>query len=242
MVEEGEKCMVLLGTLINGLCIIIGTVLGLIFTNIPERMKTTALQGIGLVVSLIGIQMAIQAENIVLILLSLLIGALIGAGIYLEDKLNIIGEKIERKVNRKGKSNLTEGFITASLIFVIGAMAIVGALDGGLRGDHEVLITKAFLDGFMAMVLTTTLGYGVIFSVIPVVLYQGSIALLAVQINKWLPQQVLDGFINEVTAIGGLLILAIGLNILNITKIKIGDFLPAIFIFILFYFSYSFIM
>ncbi|SHN33181.1 DUF554 domain-containing protein [Gracilibacillus kekensis] len=234
--------MVLLGTLINGLCIIIGTVLGLIFTNIPERMKTTALQGIGLVVSLIGIQMAIQAENIVLILLSLLIGALIGAGIYLEDKLNIIGERIERKVNKKGKSNLTEGFITASLIFVVGAMAIVGALDGGLRGDHEVLITKAFLDGFMAMVLTTTLGYGVIFSVIPVVLYQGSIALLAVQINKWLPQQVLDGFINEVTAIGGLLILAIGLNILNITKIKIGDFLPAIFIFIPFYFSYSFLM
>ncbi|WP_058309187.1 DUF554 domain-containing protein [Gracilibacillus massiliensis] len=234
--------MALLGTLINGLCIIIGTVLGLVFTNIPERMKTTALQGIGLVVSLIGIQMAIQAENIVLILLSLLIGAVIGSGIHLEDKLNIIGEKIERTVNKKGKSNLTEGFITASLIFVVGAMAIVGALDGGLRGDHEVLITKAFLDGFMAMVLTTTLGYGVIFSVIPVVLYQGSIALLAVQINKWLPQQVLDGFINEVTAIGGLLILVIGLNILNITKIKIGDFLPAIFIFILFYFSYSFLI
>ncbi len=240
--EEGEKSVALLGTLINGLCIIIGTVLGLVFTNIPERMKTTALQGIGLVVSLIGIQMAIQAENIVLILLSLLIGAVIGSGIHLEDKLNIIGEKIERTVNKKGKSNLTEGFITASLIFVVGAMAIVGALDGGLRGDHEVLITKAFLDGFMAMVLTTTLGYGVIFSVIPVVLYQGSIALLAVQINKWLPQQVLDGFINEVTAIGGLLILVIGLNILNITKIKIGDFLPAIFIFILFYFSYSFLI
>ncbi|GAE93850.1 membrane protein [Gracilibacillus boraciitolerans JCM 21714] len=110
---------------------------------------------------------------------------------------------------------------------------------GGLRNDHEVLITKAFLDGFMAMVLTTTLGFGVVFSVIPVILYQGSIALLAVQINKWLPQQVLDGFINEVTAIGGLLILAIGLNILNITKIKIGDFLPAIFVFIIFYFSYS---
>ncbi len=234
--------MVLLGTLVNGLCIIIGTILGLVFTNIPERMKTTALQGIGLVVTLIGVQMAIQAENIVLILLSLLIGAVIGTGIHLEERLNSMGQNIERKFSRKGESNVTEGFITASLIFVVGAMAIVGALDGGLRGDHEVLITKAFLDGFMAMVLTTTLGYGVVFSVIPVVLYQGSIALLAVQINKWLPQHVLDGFINEVTAIGGLLILAIGLNILNITKIKIGDFLPAIFIFILFYFSYSFLI
>ncbi|MGN8647648.1 DUF554 domain-containing protein [Gracilibacillus sp. HCP3S3_G5_1] len=231
--------MALLGTLVNGLCIIIGTIIGLVFSNIPERIKTTALQAIGLVVALIGIQMAIQANNIILILLSLLLGAVIGTAIHLEEKLNLMGEKLEKKVSKKRNSNLTEGFITASLIFVIGAMAIVGALDGGLRGDHEVLYTKAFLDGFMAIVLTSTLGYGVIFSVIPVVLYQGSIALLAAQINKWLPQAVLDGFINEVTAIGGLLILAIGLNILNITKIKIGDFLPAIFVFIIFYFSYS---
>lgn len=231
--------MALLGTLVNGLCIIIGTIIGLIFSNIPERIKTTALQAIGLVVALIGIQMAIQANNIILILLSLLLGAVIGTAIHLEEKLNLMGEKLERKVSKKRNSNLTEGFITASLIFVIGAMAIVGALDGGLRGDHEVLYTKAFLDGFLAIVLTSTLGYGVIFSVIPVVLYQGSIALLAAQINKWLPQSVLDGFINEVTAIGGLLILAIGLNILNITKIKIGDFLPAIFVFIIFYFSYG---
>ncbi|WP_208587183.1 DUF554 domain-containing protein [Gracilibacillus suaedae] len=233
--------MALLGTLVNGLCIIIGTIIGLIFSNIPERVKNTALQGIGLVVALIGIQMAIQADNIILILLSLLLGSIIGTGVHLEDKLNILGQKLEGKISKDGNGNLTEGFITATLIFVIGAMSIVGALDGGLRGDHEVLYTKAFLDGFMAMVLTTTLGYGVIFSVIPVILYQGSIALLAVQINNWLPQSILDGFINEVTAIGGLLILAIGLNILNITKIKIGDFLPAIFVFIIFYFSYGFI-
>ena len=233
--------MALLGTLVNGLCIIIGTIIGLVFSNIPERIKNTALQGIGLVVALIGIQMAIQADNIILILLSLLLGSIIGGGVHLEDKLNILGRKLEGKISKDGNGNLTEGFITASLIFVIGAMSIVGALDGGLRGDNEVLYTKAFLDGFMAMVLTTTLGYGVIFSVIPVILYQGSIALLAVQINNWLPQSILDGFINEVTAIGGLLILAIGLNILNITKIKIGDFLPAIFVFIIFYFSYGFI-
>ncbi|MGP4038982.1 DUF554 domain-containing protein [Gracilibacillus sp. D59] len=234
--------MALLGTLVNGLCIIIGTIIGLVFSNIPERIKKTALQGIGLVVALIGIQMAIQADNVILILLSLLLGSIIGAGVHLEDKLNVIGEKLEKKVSKKENGHLTEGFITATLIFVIGAMSIVGALDGGLRGDHEVLYTKAFLDGFMAMVLTSTLGYGVIFSVIPVVVYQGSIALLAVQINKWLPQQVLDGFISEMTAIGGLLILAIGLNILNITKIKIGDFLPAIIVFIIFYFSYGLIV
>ncbi|UOQ49582.1 DUF554 domain-containing protein [Gracilibacillus caseinilyticus] len=233
--------MALLGTIVNGICIIAGTLIGLVFTNIPDRLKTTAMQGIGLVVTIIGIQMAVQGENIILILISVLIGAMIGAGIHLERKLNIAGEQLEGLVSKNGNSELTEGFITATLIFVVGAMSIVGALDGGLRGDHEVLYTKAFLDGFMAMVLTSTLGYGVIFSVIPVVLYQGSIALLAVQINQWVPQTVLDGFINEITAIGGLFILAIGLNILNITKIKIGDFLPGIFVFIIFYFSYSFL-
>ncbi|UOQ83790.1 DUF554 domain-containing protein [Gracilibacillus salinarum] len=233
--------MALLGTIVNGICIIAGTLIGLIFTNIPDRLKTTAMQGIGLIVTIIGIQMAIQADNIILILISILIGAMIGAGIHLEKNLNIAGHQLEKLVSKNGNSELTEGFITATLIFVVGAMSIVGALDGGLRGDHEVLYTKAFLDGFMAMVLTSTLGYGVIFSVIPVVLYQGSIALLAVQINKWVPQTVLDGFINEITAIGGLFILAIGLNILDITKIKIGDFLPGIFIFIIFYFGYSFL-
>ncbi|WP_066195386.1 MULTISPECIES: DUF554 domain-containing protein [Gracilibacillus] len=234
--------MALLGTLVNGLCIIIGTLLGLIFSNIPDRIKTAALQGIGLVVVLIGLQMAIQAENIILILISLLTGGVFGTAIHLEDKLNYLGQKIEQKFSTNDKQSITEGFITASLIFVIGAMSIVGALDGGLRGDHEVLFTKAFLDGFMAMVLTTTLGYGVGFSVIPVVIYQGSIALLAVQINQWLPQELLNGFIMEVTAIGGLLILAIGLNILRITSFKIGDFLPAIIIFIFLYFGYVFVV
>lgn len=227
--------MVLLGTLVNGISIIIGTIIGLFFSNIPERIKSTALQAMGLIVVLIGIQMAIEANNVILILVSLLLGAIIGTAIHLEDKMNQLGEKLEKRVNKKGNGNLTEGFITATLIFVIGAMAIVGALDGGLRDDHSVLYTKAFLDGFMALILTSTLGYGVIFSVIPVVLYQGSIALFASQINQWLPQTVLEGFITEMTAIGGLLILAIGLNILHITKIKIGDFLPAIFVFILFY-------
>ncbi|MFC4402336.1 DUF554 domain-containing protein [Gracilibacillus xinjiangensis] len=230
--------MALYGTLVNGALIIIGTCIGLIFTKIPERIKDTALQGIGLVVSLIGLQMAIQAENIVMILLSLLVGSIIGTAFQLENKINLLGQKLESKVTKDSKGNITEGFVTATLIFAIGAMAIIGALDGGLRGDHEVLVTKAFLDGFMAMVLSSTLGYGVIFSVIPVVLYQGTIALLAVQINKWIPEAYFELFISEMTALGGLLILAIGLNILKLTKIKIGDFLPAILLFVLFFYGY----
>jgi uncharacterized protein len=221
--------MVLLGTLINALCIIVGTVIGLFFTNIPEKMKETILSGIGLAVVLIGIQMALKVDNIVILLLGLLSGAVIGEGLQLERRLNNVGLWIEKRINTNNKqSTVAQGFITATLIFVIGAMAIVGALDSGLRDDHEVLITKAFLDGFMSLVLTTTLGFGVILSVIPVLLYEGSIALLATQIEQWLPKTFLDNFIVEMTATGGLLIVAIGLNILNVTKIRIANLLPSL--------------
>lgn len=118
--------------------------------------------------------------------------------------------------------------MTASLIFVIGALSVIGALDGGLRGDHEVLITKGIIDGFVALILTSTFGIGVIFSVIPVVLYEGGIALLATQINRWVPENMLELFLTEMTASGGLMIVAIGLNMLNITKIRVANLLPAL--------------
>lgn len=221
--------MVLLGTLINGFCIIVGTLFGLFFTKIPERYKETVLSGIGLAVVLIGLQMALKTENIVVVLLSLLTGAIIGEFLHLEKKLNSFGTWIEGKINTKGKqSTVAQGFITATLIFVIGAMAVIGALDSGLRGDHEILITKALLDGFMALVLTTTLGIGVILSVVPVVLYEGTIALLATTIERWLPEEFLNAFILEMTATGGILIVAIGLNILKLTTIRIANLLPSL--------------
>ncbi|WP_028784467.1 DUF554 domain-containing protein [Thalassobacillus devorans] len=221
--------MALYGTIVNGICIIAGSLLGLFFTKIPERYKETIMQGIGLAVILIGLQMGFQTENIVVVLLSLLSGAIIGEGIHLETKLENLGKWIESKVAKPGStSTVAQGFITASLIFGIGAMSVIGALDGGLRGDHGVLITKAIIDGFVALVLTTTLGFGVIFSVFPVVLYQGSIALSATQINSWIPQEMLDAFIVEMTATGGLMIVAIGLNLLNLTKIRVANLLPAL--------------
>ncbi|MDL4840937.1 DUF554 domain-containing protein [Aquibacillus rhizosphaerae] len=221
--------MVLTGTLINALCIILGTVIGLFFTKIPERYKETILNGIGLAVVLIGLQMALRTENIIVVLLSILTGAVLGESIHLEKKLNDVGSWIQKKIAKNNaNSTIAQGFITATLIFVIGAMSIVGALDSGLRGDHEVLITKAILDGFMALVLTTTLGFGVILSVIPVLLYQGTIALLATQIEQWIPETFLNSFIAEMTSTGGLLIVAIGLNILKITNIRIANLLPSI--------------
>ncbi|WP_101841892.1 DUF554 domain-containing protein [Halobacillus sp. Marseille-P3879] len=221
--------MALLGTIVNGICIIIGTLLGLFFTKIPERFKETVMSGVGLAVLLIGLQMGFETDNIVIVLVSLLTGAIIGEALHLEERLEYIGRWIERKFIKPDQmSTMAQGFITASLIFGIGAMSVIGALDGGLRNDHEILITKAVIDGFVALVLTSTLGIGVIFSVIPVVLYQGSIALLATQINRWIPQEMLDLFIVEMTATGGLLIVALGLNLLKLTKIRVANLLPSL--------------
>lgn len=220
--------MVLLGTIVNGVCIITGTLIGLFFTRIPERYKETVMHGIGLAVVLIGMQMAFSTENIVVVLLGLLTGAVIGEAAHLEEKLNQVGRRLEDKFTSNRESTVAQGFITASLIFVIGAMAVIGALDSGIRNDHEVLITKSFIDGFVALVLTTTLGFGVVLSVIPVVLYEGSIALLATQIDRWIPRSFLDGFIVEMTAVGGLMIVAIGLNLLKITSIRVANLLPGL--------------
>ncbi|MGM0940032.1 MAG: DUF554 domain-containing protein [Bacillota bacterium] len=221
--------MALYGTIINGVLIIIGSLFGLLFTKIPERYKETVMQGIGLAVMIIGVQMALSTELIIIVLLSLLTGAILGELLNLEVRLNSLGTWIGSKFTTKSSDfSVSQGFVTASLIFVIGAMSVIGALDSGIRGDHEVLITKGILDGFVALVLTTTLGFGVILSVIPVVLYQGTIALLAKQIEQILPESFLNGMITELTAVGGVLILAIGFNLLKITSIRIGNLLPAI--------------
>lgn len=222
--------MALLGTLVNGGLIVLGSLLGLMFTKIPERYKETVMHGIGLAVILIGLQMAFSTELIIVVLLSLLTGAIIGEMFNVEEKLNLVGKWIGNKLttNSSNDNSISQGFVTASLIFVVGAMAIIGALDSGIRGDHEVLITKGILDGFVALVLTTTLGFGVALSVIPVVIYQGSIALLATQIERWIPDAFLDGLIVELTAVGGLLIVAIGLNMLKVVQIRVGNLLPSI--------------
>ncbi|OZU89460.1 hypothetical protein CIL03_07045 [Virgibacillus indicus] len=232
--------MVLYGTLINGALIVIGSLLGLFFTKIPERYKKTVMHGISLAVILIGLQMAFSTETIIVVLLSLLTGAIIGEFIHLEEGLNRFGAWVGSKFTTSNENfSVAQGFMTASLMFVIGAMSILGALDSGIRGDHEILITKAVIDGFVALVLTTTFGFGVVLSVVPVVLYQGTIALLATQIENWVPEAFLNGLIVELTAVGGLLILAIGLNMLKIVQIRIGNLLPSIVTVVLVYYIYQ---
>jgi uncharacterized protein len=220
--------MFLLGTIVNGLLIIIGTFLGKLLHRIPEGMKTTVMYGIGLSVMVLGLQMGFKSENFLIVIISLVIGAVIGESLHLDDKLNSLGHWLEKKIGSDGQGSISQGFVTATLIFVIGAMAIIGALDSGIRGDHDVLYTKAIIDGFTALILTTTLGIGVIFSAIPVMLYQGTIAAFATQIDRIIPAELMDSFIVEVTATGGVMIFAIGLNLAGLTNIKVANLLPGI--------------
>ncbi|MBL5793739.1 hypothetical protein B5V88_16390 [Heyndrickxia sporothermodurans] len=222
--------MVLLGTIVNGICIVIGSLLGKLLHKIPERVKGTIMYAIGLAVIVLGLQMGLKSEHFLIVILSLVFGAVIGEMTMIEEKLNKLGNWLEKRVGSNEQGNISEGFVTATLIFVIGAMAIIGALDSGIRGDHNVLYTKAIIDGFTALILTTTLGIGVIFSAIPVFLYQGLIAIFATQIDRVIPDALMNSFIVEMTSTGGIMIVAIGLNIAGITKIRVANLLPGILV------------
>ncbi|MBO8175839.1 DUF554 domain-containing protein [Aeribacillus pallidus] len=222
--------MVLLGTIINGCCIIFGSFLGTFLHRIPERMKQTVMYAIGLSVMVLGLQMGLKSQNFLIVIISLVLGAIIGEVISLDDRLNTLGKWMEQKIGKKGTNSLSEGFVTATLIFVVGAMAILGALDSGIRGNHDILLMKAIIDGFTALVLTTSLGIGVMFSAIPVLLYEGTIALFATQINRLVPEPFMEQFIIEMTSAGGIMILALGLNLCGLTKIKVANLLPSILV------------
>ena len=221
--------MALLGSFLNALFICIGALFGRLFKNIPESMQQTVMSIIGLTVAVLGIQMGFKSDNFIIIVISLVIGTVLGEWLDLEGKFHRFGLWVESLFGKNvQKGTIAEGFVTASLIFVIGSMAIIGALDSGLRNDHNVLITKGIIDGFMAIILASTLGVGVLFSAVPVFLYEGVIALFAGVISTYIPQQVLESFIQEMTATGGVMILAIGLNIAGLTKIRVANLLPAI--------------
>lgn len=220
--------MVLLGTIVNSLTIIIGAIIGKFLYQIPDKIKDTVMHGVGLAVIVLGLQMGFKSENFIIVILSIVLGAIIGEYFALEDKLNNLGKWLENKIGSRAEGNIAEGFVSATLLYIVGAMAIIGALDSGIRSDHTVLYTKSILDGFTAIILTTTIGIGVIFSSVSVFIYQGTIAIFAQQLNNLLPQQLMGEIINEMTATGGLMILAIGLNLLGLTKIRVGNLLPGI--------------
>jgi len=224
--------VVLLGAFINALLIMAGALVGRIFKNIPESMKSTVLSIIGLAVALLGIKMGFESDNFIILMISLVVGTVIGEWLDLDKQMNRLGQWVESLFSKKRTDNnqisIAEGFVTASLIFVVGSMGVIGALDSGLRNDHNVLITKGLIDGFISIILTSTLGIGVLLSALPVFVYQGLIALFAGVISSFIPEAALQMFIHEMTAVGGVMIFAIGLNIAGLTKIKAANLLPGI--------------
>ena len=174
--------------------------------------------------------MAFKTTNNLIIVISICLGGMIGEWCQFEEGINRFGRWIERRFTKNSDNRLSEGFVTASLIFITGAMGIIGALDSGIRGDHQIQYTKAVMDGFMSLLLGTTLGWGVLLSAVPVVLYQGLITLFAKQINSVIPAELMTSLIAELTATGGIMIMAIGLNIIGLTTIRVANLVPAILI------------
>lgn len=218
------------GTLINLATVLVGGFLGLLFgSRVPDRIKQTITAGLGLFTAVIGIKMFLETQNAIIVLGSLLIGGLLGEWWKIEAGLQSLGEWLERKFNRgRSDANLfVRGFLTASLLFCIGPMAILGSIQDGLTGNYELLAIKAVLDGFAALAFASTLGVGVLFSILPVLLYQGGISLLAAQMNSVMTTPMMA----EMSAAGGILLLGIAISsLLELKKIRVGNFLPALVI------------
>jgi uncharacterized membrane protein YqgA involved in biofilm formation len=215
----------LLGTFANAAGIIIGGTIGLLFgSRIPERYNQTIIKSIALAVILMGIQNALKVQNVLFVIISLFLGSFIGEYWDIEGRLEKLGDWMEKKISI-GSNSFSKGFVTATLLHCVGSMAIIGALEGGLSGNHQILYAKSVLNGVIDIVLASTLGIGVLFSSISVFLYQGSIVVAA----SFLKQFLIESVVTEMSAIGGLLIIAMGLNMLEFKKIRVGNMLPAIF-------------
>ena len=218
-------------TIVNTIAIIVGSLCGLILKGgIPASYRVTLMQAIGLAVVLIGLQGAFKTDHILLVIFSLAIGTVCGEFLKIESRLEKTGQWLEIKFSKTG-NGISSGFVTASLIFCVGSMAIVGSMESGLADNYQTLFAKSVLDGIASIVLASTLGIGVIFASISVLIYQGFITLMASSLKTLLTPEA----INEMSAVGGLLIMAIGINLLEIKKIRVGNMLPAIFVPLVFF-------
>lgn len=220
-----------MGTIVNACSIVLGSVLGLFLKQgIPEKYQNTIMQGLSLVIAAIGLQMAMKSQNMLIVIASIALGALVGEWLELDVWLNKAGNSLAEVVkkmplfaNVEGTA-VSQGFVTATLVYCIGAMAIVGSIQEGLTGDASILYAKSMLDGITAVFFTSLMGIGVAFSSLSVLLYQGAITILAVFLASFLSEPV----INELTATGGVLIMGISLVMLKLCDIKLANLLPAI--------------
>jgi len=239
----------MLGTIVNAAAVLAGSVAGMLLTWLArhfssllpsnsavlgERIQTIVMQGVSLSVLYLGISGCLEGNNALVAIVSMVLGALIGELLDLDQKMKNLGDWVQKKTERLthgGKASVSEGFVTASLLFCVGAMAIVGSLQSGLTGDHSTIYAKSLLDGISSIVFSASLGIGVAFSAVAIFLYQGSITLLA----SFLQPLLSDAVIAEMTCVGSLMIVALAFNMLGMTKIKVMNLVPAIFLPIVIY-------
>ena len=227
------------GTLLNVLTVLIGSSLGLLVgSRLPPRLNTTIMNGLGLATMVFGLQQAFKTGNVLILLGSVLLGGLLGDLLGIEDRLTALGDFIQRRLTRRSappnidanpqppasSPRFTEGFVTASLVFCVGPMTILGSLENGLTGQFPTLALKSTLDGFSAFVFAATLGWGVMAAAGVVLIFQGAISLGAFGLRDLLTTPM----ITEMTAVGGVIVLAVGLKLLNIKDVRVGNFLPAL--------------
>ncbi len=219
-----------MGTLLNVATVLIGGAVGLLLgARLPERVRQTVVAGLGLFTLAYGLQMFLKTQNALVVLGSLLIGALLGEWWRIEDRLAGLGRWLEQRFSsQKGAQNrFVRGFLTASLVFCVGPMTILGAVQDGLTGDFSTLAVKAVLDGFAALAFASSLGVGVLFSVLVIIVYQGALTLLAAQVQAW----VSPAMMTEMSAVGGVILLAIAISsLLELKAIRAANFLPALVI------------
>jgi uncharacterized membrane protein YqgA involved in biofilm formation len=220
----------MIGTLVNFCTVIIGSLIGLKIKNkLPKRIIKTVMQAIGLFTIFIGIYMVIKTSNILIIIISIFIGSIIGELINIEKYINKFGEKLKNKISIKNEK-FSEGFITAFLLYCIGSMTIIGAIEEGLLGrTSNILISKSILDGFSSIILASSMGIGVLFSAFPLLVFQGGLTIFAGSIKDIFNVII----INETTAVGGLILIGLGINILEIKKINVINMLPSLIIVII---------
>ena len=217
-----------MGVIINVIAIVIGTMIGLFLKRgMSEKMSSHIMQGLALITFIIGLKGALVDQDMILLIVSISLGGYLGEMMQLEENIRKFAEWVQDKLSKEGSQNqLAEGFVSAVLIFCVGAMAVMGSLEAGLRNNHGILITKALIDGFASIILTTTKGAGVMLSALAILLYEGGMMVLAQFVAPYLSESI----VYEMSAVGSLLLVALGLNLLELTKIKVMNFLPAMFL------------
>lgn len=226
------------GTLVNGIAIIVGSVIGIVLKSGFIKAKSKAIMGaLGLSTLIIGFQGVIEYANVLLLIVALALGVLMGEFLKLDDHINHFAYALEKRFAKGSDSTFAQGFVTASILFGVGAMAIVGSLESGLRQNETILYTKSLLDFISSIVFASTYGWGVLFSAFVIVIYQGTITLL----STFVAPVMTDMMITDISAVGSALIIAIGLNMLEMTKLKLANFLPAIVVMIVLSYGLSLI-